>query len=501
MPEPSLSELTNIHTDADLGTGAPAVILDNRDLVHTLNQNAQFRAENDWRRYTDFQNKLKGVFQDANAIADIETMDQDKPELKKRLGEALGKIEKNPHAFFSGNGAEFAQINGDLAKLRADSISSKQNNVYDMANRAYITRDPSLNTDENKRMIEGFSKQPLGKRQAYLLNLPGVFDPATIGKQINELTKKVQPYTKFSADNKFIESGSETSYDEKKWNSIAESLYNMQDDRGNLLRNTIQQRFNQLPKDVQEQYNKEADPAKSFYMTTLEPFRLQNQTTEKTFKDNPYELQQQKAKDKLNEMKVKHGNDVQLEYLKIGGRKEVEKLKEHLKGQTKNQQFGYLNRLVNNQVNSAIANQNKMVTDPLGGPIPKFEMDVSTPVLHTFGYTTGSGIQKETTDADTMYTDADGKKITVVFYKRNKDNKIVKEDGEPVIDKEKTKEFSKEEYKGIVGKELLGVSGSLKSVNSPDGEDDEDDDDNSGGPVPAAAPVKPTGFKQKIKGF
>lgn len=499
MPEPSLSELTNIHTDPELGTGAPAVILDNRDLVHTLNQNAQFRAQSDWQKYTNFQSRLKEVFQDANAIADLETMEKDKPELKKRLGEVLNKVEQNPHAFFSGTGADFAQINGDLTKIRADAVASKQNNVYDMANRAYIARDPSLNTDENKRMIENFAKQPLGKRQAYLLNLPGVFDPATLGKQINELSKKVQPYTRFIDNGKFIESGTETSYDEKKWNSIAESLYNMQDDRGNLLRNTLQQRFSQLPKDVQDQYSKEADPVKSFYMTTLEPFRLQNSQTDKKVADNPYALQQQKAEDKLNELKTKHGYDVQLEGLKIGGREQVEKLKEHLKGQTKNQQFGYLNKLVDNQVNSAIANREKMVTDPLGGPIPKFEMEVSTPVLHTFGYTTGSGIQKETTDADTMYTDADGKKITVVFYKRDKNNKIVREAGEPVIDKEKTKEFSKAEYKGIVGKELLGVSGSLKSVNAPDDEDDEDDDDDSGSSAAPAAPAKIEDLRNRYK--
>lgn len=484
MPEPTLGELNAIQGNAELGTGSPAVILDNRDLVHTLNQNAQFKAENDWRKYATFQNNLKEIYKDAGSIADIETFEADKPALKARMGEVLNKIQQDPHAFFSGNGAGFAQISGELAKMKADAIASKQNNLYDKAHREYILRDPALNTEENKRIIDNYSKQPLGKRQAYALNLPGMFDPAVLGKQINELTKSVQPYTKFIDEGKFIESGTETKYDRTKWHQIADSLYNMNDDRGNMLRNTIQQRFDQLPPDVKKQYEDQPDPAKAFYMTSLEPFRMQSSSTDKAVKDNPFALQQQKAKDKLQELQTKHGFDVQLENKKISGRKEVEKTKEELKGQTKNQQYGYLNKLVDGQINTAISDQTKMVADPEGGDVPKFEMEVSTPVLHTFGYTTGSGIQKETTDADALYTDADGKKVTVVFYKRDKNGKIDHDkSGDALIDRAKTKEFSKGEYKAIVGKELLGVSGSLKSINTPDEEDDEEEDDRT--PAPA----------------
>lgn len=483
MAEPTLGELTHLGSESGLGTGAPAVILDNRDLVHTLNSNAQFKAQNDWNKYTTFQNNLKEVFRDVDSIADIETMEQDKAELKRRTGDVLKKIMQNPHGFFSGKAQNFTEIQGELARIKSDAVASKQNNVFDQAHRQYILRDPSLNTEENKKIIENYSKQPLGKRQPYMLNLPGMFDPAVLGKQLNELTKSVKPYTRFTPDNKFIESGTETSYDPDKWNKIAESLYNMQDERGNLLRNTVQQRFSQLPPEVQAQYNKEADPAKAFYMTSLEPFRLQNSATDKTVKDNPFELQQQKARDKVDELKTKHGFDIELENKKISGRKEVEKTKEELKGQTKKQQFGYLNKLVDGQVNTAISDPNKLVSNPDGSPVPKYQMEVSTPVLHTFGYSTGSGVTKSTTDADDMLVDGDGKIVTVVFYQRDKNDKIVHDkEGNPIVDKNKTKDFSKEEYKAIVGKELLGVSGSLKSLNTEDEEDeDEEESVNKGG--------------------
>jgi hypothetical protein len=492
MPEPSLSELTNIRVDPELGTGAPAVVLNNSDLVRTINDNAQFKAQNDWKRYVQFQGNLKDVFQNVEDIASIEVMEQDRPELKKRLGDALNKIQSNPHAFFSGTGADFIEISKDLAKIRSDSVASKQNNVFDKAHREYILRDPSLNTEENKRIIDNYSKQPLGKRQPYLLNLPGMFDPATIGKQLNEITKTVKPYTKYIDNGNFIESGTETTYDADKWNKAAETLYNMQDDRGNLLRNTVQQRFQNLPKEVQAEYADQPDPAKAFYLSSLEPFRLKDAVTDKQApKPNPFRLQEQKAKDELDKLRQKHNYDVSLEAMKIGGAKEVAKLKSTLTGKTKNQQYGYLNNLVNEQVYSAIRPDN-LVTDPLGGPIPKYEMQVSPPVLHTFGYSTGSGIMKESHDADAMYTDADGKNVTVIFYKRNKDGNIIREGGDPVIDKDKTKQFSKSEYKGIVGKELLGVSGSLKSVNAPDDDEDSDTEEDQGedsSAPPAPPPV------------
>jgi hypothetical protein len=477
MAEPSLGELLSARGDAALGTGAPAVVFDNRGLVNTLNQNAQFKAENDWRKYTNFQNNLKEVFKDAGEIANIETMEQDKPELKKRMGDVLNKIQGDPHAFFSGNGRNFAQLQGELAKIRSDAVASKQNNIYDKANREYLARNPELNTDENKKMIEGYANGSLGNRKAYILNLPGMFDPATLGKQINEAVKSIKPYTHFIDDGKFIESGTETSYDGQKWNAIAESMYNMPDDRGNLLRNTIQQRFSQLPKEVQDQYSKEPDPVKAFYMTSLEPFRSQGSVVKDKIEANKYAEEQQRAKDRLDELKIKHGYDVSIEGMKIRGAKDVATLKEDLKGKSKAQQFGYLNKLVDGQVNSAIADPNNLVTDPHGGPVPKYKMDVSTPVLHTFGYSTGSGIMKETTDADDMQVSGDGKTVTVVFYKRDDKGKIQHDkEGNALIDENKTKDFSKNEYKAIVGKELLGVSGSLKSLNTADEEDGDEED-------------------------
>ena len=46
MPqEPSLSEIENINADPQLGTGTPAVLVDNSKLLETINQNAQFKAD------------------------------------------------------------------------------------------------------------------------------------------------------------------------------------------------------------------------------------------------------------------------------------------------------------------------------------------------------------------------------------------------------------------------------------------------------------------------
>ena len=55
---PSLSEIANIKLDAETSGVAPRTVIDHSKLVNALNENARFKATQDWNKYTTFlQNK------------------------------------------------------------------------------------------------------------------------------------------------------------------------------------------------------------------------------------------------------------------------------------------------------------------------------------------------------------------------------------------------------------------------------------------------------------
>ncbi|MCB0472507.1 MAG: hypothetical protein KDC56_05560, partial [Flavobacteriaceae bacterium] len=177
MPEPTLRDITIMGAAADpqLGTGTPAVVYDNSKLINTLNNAAQYHAENEWRKYNLFLNNIKDAYKDVNNIAQMEVMTQDREGLKKKMGEILKGISSDPRGFVSG-GAKYQEIMGQIASLQSDATESKANSLYDKAHRQYFYQNPELDTEENRTKLESFPKQPLGSRQQYTFRLPGMYD-------------------------------------------------------------------------------------------------------------------------------------------------------------------------------------------------------------------------------------------------------------------------------------------------------------------------------------
>lgn len=172
----SLSEILNVPADPERGTGMPATVIDTRGLVDTLNQNARFKAENDWRKYMNFQNNLKEQFKNQSALQEKDIAATDKPALQNDAAALYEMILKNPGAFQRPDSRAYGDIQAKYGELQGKFTRSKQDNTFDQENRAYIARNPELNTDENKAIIDDFISKPLGSRQPYNLSLPTIFD-------------------------------------------------------------------------------------------------------------------------------------------------------------------------------------------------------------------------------------------------------------------------------------------------------------------------------------
>ena len=78
MAEPTLSEITNIRVDPEVGSGTPANVIAASDVVRTLNENAKFKAVNDMNKYKMFTEQLSNVFQNGIDIANTEVRAEDK---------------------------------------------------------------------------------------------------------------------------------------------------------------------------------------------------------------------------------------------------------------------------------------------------------------------------------------------------------------------------------------------------------------------------------------
>ena len=81
MPEPSLGELANA---AQSQEAIPTIAVnDQQNMVRTLNQQAQFKAQNDWNKYQSFLKERADTLANLGEIEKMDIMNEDRPELQK----------------------------------------------------------------------------------------------------------------------------------------------------------------------------------------------------------------------------------------------------------------------------------------------------------------------------------------------------------------------------------------------------------------------------------
>lgn len=263
MQEPSLSEITNIRPEATVN---PGVVLEGgKELVHQLNQSAQFNAEMKQRRYTEAMGRLGDIYKDIGKVSAMPVMAEDRPVIQKKLADMFTEIGNDPRAALALNGAKYGQLEKQLGEVTALATQSKQDNLYDDFHQKYIQSDPALDTPENRAKIAAHNKQPLGSRSKYMLETPAKFDAEKAAGNIMKQKNVAIPYanSEFSADNKFINRETGTRYDRqnflKTWNAGYEFGT---DDNGKPIKQWANDQFNKIKGNpaLSEQYGNPETP-------------------------------------------------------------------------------------------------------------------------------------------------------------------------------------------------------------------------------------------------
>lgn len=212
MPEPSLGELASAGQSQE---AVPNVAVNNQqEMVRTLNQQAQFKAENDWRKYQSFLKERSDTLQNLSEIQKMEVMNEDKPELQQDAVAMYRQILDNPGAFAGKDPDKYAEIQSMYGGLLSKATQSRQDNYFDKENRKYVATNNELNTDENKNIIESNRAQPLGSRKPYTLNLPPVLDIDAYTKGIMDSSSVKTDFatSEVTPDNQFIIEKNGTKY-------------------------------------------------------------------------------------------------------------------------------------------------------------------------------------------------------------------------------------------------------------------------------------------------
>ena len=270
----SLGEINSFRANPDVATGKAGVVLKDTGMVDNLMKAAQFKAENDWRKYTTFLGNYKDFIKDVNAVQQLDVMDKDRPYLNATAKDILTQIAEDPRGFFgAGNTQKLAEINAQLGGLFSDATMSKQNNLFDKANRTYLATNPDLNTDENKAIIEDFASKPLRERQPYTLNLPSTFDPIAFKDEIMKNPAVKLQFAESSLVGKdgksvgdeFIKEISGNDYKKDVFKALwNEGLFSKTDKYGHSIQKAIVERYNKLPDQIKGEYEKNGGVQKFF---------------------------------------------------------------------------------------------------------------------------------------------------------------------------------------------------------------------------------------------
>lgn len=209
MSEPTLKEIEQARIDPEIGSGEPAVVYDNSQLLQSINQNAQFKAQNDWRKYQQFLGDYQERLKNQQEIADKQVADSDRDYLKEQSANLFADALKDPTKIYS------PEFNNKLASIRTDAVSSKAARDFAEQNAQFIVQHPEFNTDENKKKIDDYLHGQTvqnGGRKMFTLDVPDVFDNIGYFDALKKSTGQTIDASQISPDKQFITERQDTKY-------------------------------------------------------------------------------------------------------------------------------------------------------------------------------------------------------------------------------------------------------------------------------------------------
>lgn len=252
MAEPTLKEIESARIDPEIGTGQPAVVYDDSQLLQSINQNAQFKAKNDWAKYQQFIGDYENTLNNVQAIADKEVADSDRDYLKKESVDLLSSVLGDPNKIYS------PEFNGKLANIRANAASSKAARDFAERNAYFMLTNPQFNTDENKAKIDDYlNKQTVksGGRKMFTLGMPEVFDNVGYFDALKKSTGQTIDASFISPDQQFIHERQDTKYGYKPFIELVKLGY----ESNPKIQKKAQKDFESLPPEIKRNFEDAKD--------------------------------------------------------------------------------------------------------------------------------------------------------------------------------------------------------------------------------------------------
>lgn len=461
MPEPGLSDILSVATNSGSETGSPATLFDNRQLIDTLTTAARQKSDNDIKRYHLFLDNLNGLSQDAQAIAGMDIMPGDREALEKQANDIFSLASKNPDAL-SGRGADGIALREKLAKWKSDATLSKQNYTFDFAHRKLLEENPSFETEENKKQVEDYTKQPLGQRKEYLLNMPTQLDFSSLSKGILDSPFVKQKYAEKTPDGELIQEGTKTKYD--AYVAGLDASYSTTPD----IRKWSKERYTELPEAIKKQYqDKDGNPdyrslyldlGKGLFVSEVDPAtgKKKDIVTVDRVIPNQFKLAEKRADERLKQLEKQFDYNKRLESIKQGGKVSLELLRQKGRGKPAAERKKWLQQTTDAIIQTTIKDGKEFDAEGFKGKI----MPVSTATLKLFNSLNALGKPESPKD---LIVNPDGS-VTSLFYTKDKNGKIKMSE----TDKLKSKTFPVEEFKARFGKDILGIKETSNELSDDD---------------------------------
>lgn len=452
MPEPSLSEITNLKVDPELGTGNTGYVVDNRDLVRNIIQAGQFKAQNDWKKYNLFLEDTKEKYKDAQEIAAMDVAPQDRDRLEKEMTGFLNDMATNPKDFFSSVGsAKGKELQQRLIDWRKDATTSKNDNLWDKQNRKFLAENPDHDTPENRAKIEGFlTNQKLGGRQPYILDMPGTYDPNALAKELNTAVEQKVAQPGMTPDGKFTYTETGAKYNPDQYRKIASSIFDL-NQKG--FQSTIGNLFSKLPASEQVKYKDRQNPVKDWFLDFQDTFRKPDQVTKDDLKANPFALENEKAKVQFALEDLKNRNDTNREI-------KVAQIKIGLENAPKPEQTKFLLNLASSVVGNTTGQtltvdtgKGNFSTEKVVDASPNIKKMFSKPVKTSTKDASGKDVTTENVLEPDIITRTPDGGLRTIFYKKTPKGATVTSGGKPVTETEEIVPLP--EVMSILGKDYM----------------------------------------------
>ncbi len=433
MAEPTLSEITNLKVDPELGTGNTGYVVDNRELVRNITQAAQFKAQNDWKKYNLFLEDTKEKYKNADEIASMDVAPQDRERLEKEGADFLNGMANNPKDFFSQMGSAVGrEQQKKYLQWKRDATTSKNDHLYDLQHRKFLEENPDQATDKNKSTVNDFlEKQKLGERKPYILEMPGVYDPVGLSKELNTAVEQKIARPGFTPDGKFSFTETGAKYDPEQYRKVAGNIFDL-NQKG--FQSTIANLFKKLPATEQLKYKNSENPVKDWFLDFQDTFRKPDQTTKEDLKANPFALESQRAKTEfaLEDLRNRNteGREIKLAQIRQG-----------LQDAPKPEQTKFLLNLASSVIGNTTGKQLRIdlgkgqySTEKVIDASPNLLKMFSKPIKTTIKDASGKDIVSETVlEPDVITRTSDGGLRTIFYRKDKKGETVLKDDKGKIV--------------------------------------------------------------------